>query len=232
MLGTYLLVLIGPSSIVAVSLLPFLSPLEALFAVALAFGSTVAAMILLVGGRSGAHINPAVTVANVVSGLFKRNLFLPYLAFQLGGGLLAGLTLRVVFASVSGSTVALGSTELSSSATVVEGLGLEVLGTFVLAFSALTASVFVSGRLKQALLVGSTLSFLILLIGPVTGASFNPARSLGPSVFSGYYADQIIYWIGPTMGAVIAGLAFRTFRPRFFSGGKHVSKNIDIVCVC
>lgn len=232
MFGTYLLVLLGPGSIVVASLLPFLSPTEALFAVALTFGSTVASVILLLGGRSGAHINPAVTIANVVSGIFKRNLFIQYLAFQLGGGLLAGLTLKLIFGAVSGSGVALGSTELSAGATQLEGLALEVLGTFVLAFSALSASAFVTGRLKQAALVGSTLFFLILLIGPVTGASFNPARSFGPSIFSGYYSDQIIYWIGPTLGAVLAGVAFRSFRPRIGVGGKNVKKNIDIVCVC
>lgn len=231
MLGTYMLVLLGPGSIVVASLLPFLSPTEALFAVALTFGSTVASVILLLGGRSGAHINPAVTIANTVSGLFKRNLFVPYLTFQLVGGLLAGLTLRLVFGAMSGSGAALGSTELSASATQLEGFSLEVLGTFVLAFSALSASVFVSGRLKQAALVGSTLFFLILLIGPITGASFNPARSLGPSIFSGYYTDQIIYWIGPTLGAVLAGVVFRSFRTRIGAGGDNV-KNIDIVCVC
>jgi glycerol uptake facilitator-like aquaporin len=168
----------------------------------------------------------------VVSGLFKRNLFIPYLAFQLGGGLLAGLTLKLIFGAVSGSGVALGSTELSAGATQLEGLALEVLGTFVLAFSALSASAFVTGRLKQAALVGSTLFFLILLIGPITGASFNPARSIGPSIFSGYYSNQIIYWIGPTLGAVLAGLAFRAFRTRIGVGGENAKKNIDIVCLC
>jgi len=56
--------------------------------------------------------------------------------------------------------------------------------------------------------VGATLFLLILLIGPLTGASFNPARSLGPSLFSGYFRNQIVYYVGPLTGGLLAGLAF------------------------
>ncbi len=209
MLGTFLLVFFGPGSVVAASQLGLTSG-EALFFVAAVFGATVASVILALGRFSGAHINPAVSIGSALAGLLKRELFLPYVLFQVIGGLLAGLSLRVAFGGISGT--ALGSTELAAGITPVEGVGLEIVGTFFLALAALTAASFVKSAVRQGLLVGGTLFVLILLIGPFTGASFNPARSLGPSLFSGYTSGQIIYYVGPVVGAALAGLIFGALR--------------------
>jgi MIP family channel proteins len=209
LLGTYALVLFGPGSVVTASVLG-LTSIEALFFVAAVFGATLASVILTLGRFSGAHINPAVSVGSVLAGLLKRELFLPYVIFQILGGLLAGLSLKVAFGAVSGT--ALGSTELATGISQFEGVSLEIVGTFLLALSALTAASFVKSSAKQALLVGGTLFVLILLIGPFTGASFNPARSLGPSLFSGYTRAQIIYYVGPVLGAALAGLIFGALR--------------------
>jgi MIP family channel proteins len=209
MLGTYLLVFFGPGSVVAASLLGLTSA-EALLFVAAVFGTTVASVILALGRFSGAHINPAVSVGSALAGLLKSELFLPYVLFQVIGGLLAGLSLKVAFGAISGTT--LGSTELAAGITPVEGVGLEIVGTFFLVLSALTAANFVRSSVKQGILVGGTLFLLILLIGPFTGASFNPARSLGPSLFSGYTGGQLVYYIGPVVGATLAGLLFGALR--------------------
>jgi len=207
MVGTYLLVFIGPGSVVVASLLLPVSSNEALTFVAAVFGCTVGSIILVLGRHSGAHINPAITVANMLAGAIKRELFIPYLLSQVAGGLLAGLTLLLVFRTFQ-SSADLGSTKLASGITPLEGVALEAVGTFMLATSALTASSFVKSPSKQAALVGGTLFVLIMLIGPLTGASFNPVRSLGPSVFSDYLSGQVIYLIGPIIGAVCAGLIF------------------------
>ncbi len=207
MLGTYLLVFIGPASVVVASQIPYFSSLEALTFVALVFGCTVASMIMLLGKHSGAHINPAITVANAAAGTLKMELLVPYVVFQLAGGLLAGLSLRMVF-NGHASAAYLGSTKLATGITPIEGIALEIAGTFALAISALSASSIVRSPVKQAILVGATLFALIILIGPLTGASFNPARSLGPSVFSGYFSGQVVYWVGPLTGAGLAGLVF------------------------
>lgn len=127
---------------------------------------------------------------------------------QIAGGLLAGLSLKIALGAL-GPNATLGSTELALGVTPIEGIALEVTGTFVLTLSVLLASSYIRSRYSQALLVGCTLLLLILMIGPFTGASFNPARSLGPSVFSGYFDDQWVYYIGPVAGAVFAGLTFR-----------------------
>ncbi|MDA4118836.1 MAG: aquaporin [Thaumarchaeota archaeon] len=206
LLGTYLLVSLGPGSVIATSALG-IAPLESLLIIATAFGCAVGGIIILLGRFSGAHINPAISVASATAGVFKRNLLLPYVLFQLTGAILAGLSLRIVFGNLGAST-SLGSTTLAAGVPPIEGIALEVAGTFVLAISALTASSRFTSPIRQGALVGGTLFILILFIGPLTGASFNPARSMGPSLFSGYFANQFIYYVGPPIGGLIAGLAF------------------------
>jgi MIP family channel proteins len=208
-LGTYLLVLLGPASVVLVSSSSALTPFEAQEIVAAVFGCTVAGVIIFLGRISGAHINPAVTFASAAAGSLRRNRLVPYILAQVAGAILAGLSLKVVFESAS-RTASLGSTKLSALTSPWEGFGFEVAGTFVLAMSALVAGAFISARHYQAILVGASLFVLITLIGPLTGASFNPARSLGPSLFSGYFDDQAIYYLGPVIGGVIAGMLFRS----------------------
>ena len=159
-------------------------------------------------GESSAQINPAVTLAHVLTRLTRQGLLVPFVVFQLLGGLLAGLTLRFAFGS-SGSATSLGSTKLASGLDPTVGIILEALGTAVLSFSALVATSRIRSRKSQALSVGTTLVILILLIGNLTGASFNPARSLGPAVASGYFTDLYVYWIGPLLGGAIGALIFK-----------------------
>jgi MIP family channel proteins len=206
MLGTYLLVVIGPGSVVAVAQSGF-PPAESILVVALVFGAVVAGVIVLLGPMSGAIINPALTLASAAAGLLRKSLVIPYIAFQTAGALVAGFTLEVAFGGIHSASY-LGSTRLAPGISPVQGTAIEVAGTFVLALAALTASTYLNNRFAQALLVGSTLFVLIIAIGPLTGASFNPARSLGPSVFAGYFGNQLIYYVGPFTGGLLAGLAF------------------------
>ena len=205
--GTYFLVLIGPGTIIALSIFQSLGTLTTLSIIALAFGGTVGVLILLLG-ESSAQINPAVTLAHVLTRLTRPGLLVPFVAFQILGGLLAGLTLRFAFGS-SGGTTSLGSTKLASGLNPTTGIVLEILGTAVLSFSALVATSRIRSHKFQALTVGTTLVSLILVLGDLTGASFNPARSLGPSVASGYFADWYVYWIGPLLGGVVGALIFK-----------------------
>ena len=223
-LGTYLLVFIGPGSIVMASLTG-LTQGSVIALVAFVFGCAVA-LIIFVFGRLSAFVNPAITASMTAAGLSKPRLLVPFTFFQLVGGLLAGLSLKVVFSGIS-TGADLGSTKLALGVSPIEGLVLEAAGTFLLSASALTAATTVKSRVLQALLVGSTLFVLILLIGPFTGASFNPARSLGPSLFSGYLTGQIVYYAGPMVGGTLAGLTFAGLR----SHGRR-NKKLDIVCLC
>lgn len=225
LLGTYLLVTIGPASIILTALAPGLGSLSTLVLVALAFGGIVGIVIMMLGIFSGAVINPAITLGAGVAGTLKSKYLVPYLFFQIIGGLLAGLTLRIIFFS-TGAATGLGSTRLSNAVNPVLGTLVEALGTFVLTIFALVASSYIKGPKRQALLVGSTLFILILLIGPLTGAGFNPARSLGPALMSGQIQNLYVYLTGPIVGAVAAGLVFRRARNE---QGKQI---LGTVCVC
>ena len=212
-IGTYVLVVAGPSSVILLPMLSLSHTPEGLILVALTFGGTVAAIIVLIGEHSGAVINPALALAAASARLLRRELLVPYIFFQIAGGILAGLTLRLIFAPAGDSTN-LGSTELATSIGPLTGMALEAIGTFLLAVSALAATAWIRRKVLQALAVGGTLVVLILLIGPLTGAGFNPARSLGPSLASGYFSNLFVYIAGPIAGALSAGILFRVILKR------------------
>ena len=205
-LGTYLLVFFGPASVIIASS-SSLTAFQAQEGIAAVFGGTVGVAITFLGGISGAQINPAVTVAIGAARRLPKGRFVPYVLSQITGALLAALSLRLAFEHAD-TAASLGSTKLASSVSPLEGTILELAGTFVLAMSALAAGAFLRSHLKQGILVGVTLFILITLIGPLTGASFNPARTLGPSLFSGYFDDQLVYYIGPILGGLAAGVTF------------------------
>jgi len=212
LLGTYVLVVAGPTSVILLPMLSLSHTTEGLVLVALTFGGIVSAIIFIIGEHSGAVINPALALAAASARLIRKDLLVLYLLFQTTGGILAGLTLRLIFAS--GDSTNLGSTELANSISPTAGIALEAMGTFLLALAALAATAWIRRTSVQALSVGGTLAILILLIGPLTGAGFNPARSLGPALASGYFSNLYVYVIGPAVGALIAGLLVERIRVR------------------
>jgi MIP family channel proteins len=209
-LGTYLLVLVGPGTVAAVSLAQGITALDALVIIGFAFGATVAIVILLLGRISGAHINPAISLAHTIAGKTTLDMFVPYVSFQVLGGVLGAFTVKLIF-SQFGSPLDLGATKLASGVSPFFGTVLETSGTFVLAMSGFLASLRVHKKPGEAALIGSTLFVIILALGPLTNASLNPVRSLGPALASGYLTNLYVYWIGPLAGGLIAGLIFRFY---------------------
>jgi len=169
-----------------------------------------------------------VTVAHAASGKINRSRLVPYLSFQIVGGLFAGLTLRLILGSTA-STVSLGSTKLASSINPTTGTIVETVGTLALVFVILFTTDNVTGRKRQGLIVGTALFILITLIGPLTGASFNPARSLGPAIASGYLADQLVYWVGPLSGGLTGAALFNLVQRNQRGGGQG---DKDSLCLC
>ena len=209
-MGTYLLVLIGPGTVAAVSLAQGIAPFAALLIIGFAFAATVAIVIFQLGRISGAHINPAITLAHTVAGKTIPEMFLPYISFQFLGGLLGAFTLKLIFSQL-GSSTDLGATKLASAVSPLAGILLETAGTFVLAMSGFLASLRIHKKPGEAALIGSTLFVIILVLGPLTNASLNPVRSLGPALASDYLTNLNVYLIGPLAGGLIAGLVFRFF---------------------
>ena len=203
-IGTFALVFVGTGSIVvdgwsggAVSHL----------GVSLAFGAVVGTMIFAVGDVSGAHFNPAVTVAFWAARRFPLARVGPYLGAQLAGALLASALLRAIFSAESG----LGATLPKGG--VPESFTLEVVLTFFLMFVILSVTTGAKERgITAALAIGGTVAMGALFGGPVSGASMNPARSLGPAIVSGQLDGLWIYLAAPALGALVAVVGCRCTR--------------------
>jgi len=176
--------------------------------VAAAFGLVVAVMIFAVGHLSGAHLNPAVTLAFAGARHFPAREVAPYWAAQIGGAILASLSLRGLFGDEGG----LGATHpdhVSTAGALALEAGLTaVLMIVILAVATDTRAV---GSLA-AVAVGATIALEALVMGPITGASMNPARSLGPAVASGDWTDLWIYLIAPPVGALIGAGVYEALR--------------------
>jgi len=213
LVGTFAISFLGPAAIVVGFLVPGLDATQRLVFAALVPGVTLAVEIKFLAKYSGSHVNPAITVAFAAGGKFRSGLILPYFATQFVGGMLAGLALLLVFDSKVPSA-SLGSNMVSAWVSLPEAFVFEVLGALVLCLVVLFDVALVKGAGKQGIVAGIALTILIYILGPVSGGSMNPVRSLGPAIFSGFFDRQYLYLICPPIGAAIAGLVFRAERGR------------------
>lgn len=178
--------------------------------IALVWGLTVAALAAITGPLSGGHFNPAVTVALTASRRFPVRDAAAYVPAQLLGGCLGATALALLQPP---RPALLGATMPSialAAAVVVEGLMTILL---ILVVRTVTADPRVSG-LVGAVAVGSAVGLDSFLGGPLTGASMNPARSLGPAALSGVWDHLWIYVLGPIGGAVLGSAVFDVLRQR------------------
>ncbi|MEA2473427.1 MAG: aquaporin [Thermoleophilaceae bacterium] len=184
--------------------------------VSLVFGLVITAMIYATGHLSGAHINPAVTIAFVLTRHFPPRDAAAYVAAQLAGAAAAAL---VLLAAWSDRPADLGATV----PTVGTGTALlyEVVLTAFLMFVIIAVATDVRAvGAAAALAIGGTVGLDALFGGPITGASMNPARSFGPALASGQWHDFWIYVVGPLVGAALGGFAYQLVRaPQTPPGG-------------
>ncbi len=167
--------------------------------IALTFGLIVLAMIYAIGDISGAHINPAVTLGFVAAGRFPFRLALPYMASQCAGAILASVSLRLLFPEHQ----TLGATQPAFG--WGQSFVLEVILTFMLMFVILRVSIGAKEKgITAGIAVGAVVGLEALFAGPITGASMNPARSLGPAVGTMDFSGLWLYLIAPTLGALLA----------------------------
>jgi MIP family channel proteins len=188
-----------------------------LVGVAFAHGLVVLGFAYAYGHISGTHINPAVTLGVWAAGKIEATRAVAYVVVQLLGGILGALALRWV---LGGAETGLGATRLASavtlpggatiSVTAIQGLVLEAILTFFLVNAVMNAGISGKATIPGGLAIGMTLTFCILMGGPLTGASLNPARSLGPAVATGNYDDLWLYFVGPILGGVVAGILYRS----------------------
>jgi len=176
-----------------------------LVGVALAHGLTLLVFAYSYGHLSGTHINPAVTIGLWVGKQINLPNAVGYIIVQLLGGIVAGIILNFL---IGGSAPGLGATVLADGVSPTQGLILELILTFFLVNTIFNAAV--SGKAGNAapVAIGLTLAVAILMGGPLTGASLNPARTIGPAIATGNFADLWVYLVGPVVGALLAALLY------------------------
>ncbi|HVS26746.1 MAG TPA: MIP family channel protein [Burkholderiales bacterium] len=175
--------------------------------IALTFGLVVLAMIYAIGDISGAHINPAVTIAFFAARRLPARFVLPYIASQSLGALLASGLLRLLFSTQAN----LGTTIPADS--IWQSFVLEFILTFILMFVILGVSTGAKEKgLTAGIAVGAVIALEALFAGPISGASMNPARSLGPAIVSLQFSSLWIYLAAPVLGAIAAVSACRCVR--------------------
>jgi aquaporin Z len=200
-IGTFALVFVGTGAIVVNDVT---GGAVSHVGIALSFGLVVMTMIYAVGDVSGAHFNPAVTLGFFTARRMPASDVVLYVASQCTGALLASLLLRVLFPDAPG----LGGTTPAGSAG--QSFVLEGVLTFFLMFVILGVATGAKEKgMMAGVAVGGAVALGALFGGPISGASMNPARSLGPAVVSGELGAIWIYLLAPTLGAGLAVLGFR-----------------------
>jgi MIP family channel proteins len=203
-IGTFFLVLIGPG---AAMVNGFTRGVLGQVGVALAFAFVVIAMIFALGHLSGAHINPAVTLAFWSVRRFPGPEVLPYILAQCIGAAAASSVLRAALGPVGNMGASLPSIATSSAFLV------EWLLSFALMF--VIMAVATDDRVADgfaALAVGLTVGFCALMGGPLTGASMNPARSFGPAIVGGIWRAHWLYWLAPITAMAVAARVYDLLR--------------------
>jgi aquaporin NIP len=210
-IGTFALVFAGCGAIITEAQHP---GTLGVVGVSFVFGLVVMAMVYATGHLSGAHLNPAVTIAFTASRHLPRNEALAYIAAQLAGALVAAGLLAAIWPS---QPAELGTTLPSvgiGSAFTYEVVLTAFLMFVIMAVATDTRAV----GAGAAIAIGGTVGLDALFGGPITGASMNPARSIGPALVSGHLHDLWIYIAAPLVGAVIGALAYQLVR------GEHASE--------
>ncbi len=210
LVGTFMLVFLGCGSIGVVVQLTGDTPaaIGDVIAVGITFGLAVTAAIYALGHVSGAHINPAVTIALTAVRKFPVTAAGLYILAQVVGAVLAGLALWAIFGS-SFRDAGLGGTEVGDGFSAGGALLSEAITTFILMTVVMgTATDDRADSPAVGIGIGFVIAGLILATAPISGASLNPARTLGPMIVGGSFSDVLVYIVGPVVGALAAAFLY------------------------
>lgn len=169
-------------------------------------------LVQTLGGTSGAHFNPAITIALAAVRKIRLADAGVYVLLQLAGGIAGALVVKVLLLD-EGKGANYGASLVSDKflqGKPLPALLAETIGAFAVVWAIMGTAVNPRGEGAWAgLVIGGTLGMAVMVLGPLTGGSFNPARSLGPALVSGEFADFWVYVVGPIAGGLIAALGYR-----------------------
>ena len=210
LVGTYFLILAGTAAVVSAVLnLPIAGlPADSL-TVALSFGLILIALVFALGHISGAHFNPAVTLALTFVGKFPLKYAPFYLIAQMGGAILAALSLLYMFGDKAKSVASLGATLPAPGVDGWRVVFIEAIVTFLLMLVIMAIATDArSPKAAAGTAIGFTLAMAVLIAGPLTGGAVNPARALGPMIVAEKFDAFWAYIVGPIVGAVTAAVLY------------------------
>ena len=204
-IGAFTLIFIGGGAGIVASYLGVGS--GGLVGVALANGLAIGIMVTNLGHISGAHFNPAITLAFFVTRRISALFAAVYWVSQLLGAVIAAVILRYLFEEHGGAT---GAVPMPVHFSDGKALVLEMIMTFFLVFAVWATAVDPRGAFKAVagLTIGLTITIDVLVGGPLTGAAMNPARAFGPEIAAHTWTGWWIYWVGPMAGALFAALLY------------------------
>jgi MIP family channel proteins len=202
--GTFALVFVGSAAIMAAA--QSNSP-YALLQIALAHGLVLAVFVTALMRISG-HFNPAITLGFVATRRIDPMMAGVYLVAQLLGAAAAAYILKYTFPDALVIATRDGGQAISLDVTATQAWILEAIATFFLTFAVFATAVDTKTPHVGGFAIGLVVTADILAIGPLTGASMNPARSFGPALASGIFEGQFIYWTAPIIGSIIAAVLY------------------------
>jgi aquaporin Z len=216
MVGTMVLTLMGCGVAVSLGCDPT-GNIPAVVGTALAFGLSVVAMAYAIGGISGCHINPAITLGVFLSGRMNAKDCAMYMIFQVIGAIIGAALLYLLTSTSDGAIVGTGANDLQLGVTAIGGLLAEIIFTCVFVLVVLGATSKTNGATNNfaGLAIGLALVLVHLVCIRYTGTSVNPARSIGPAIFQGGTAltNLWIFIVGPFIGGACAACIWKLIEP-------------------
>ena len=216
MVGTMVLKLMGCGVAVSLGCDPT-GNIPAVVGTALAFGLSVVAMAYAIGGISGCHINPAITLGVFLSGRMNAKDCAMYMIFQVIGAIIGAALLYLLTSTSDGAIVGTGANDLQLGVTAIGGLLAEIIFTCVFVLVVLGATSKTNGATNNfaGLAIGLALVLVHLVCIRYTGTSVNPARSIGPAIFQGGTAltNLWIFIVGPFIGGACTACIWKLIEP-------------------
>ncbi len=206
-LGTFGLVFVGAGAVVMDTAT---GGGVGLIGVALANAMVIAVMVTATMNISGAHINPAVTVALLFAKQIDVKMAGLYIATQLLAGVAAAFLLQAVLPPLATDATNLGTPRIAGDLTMLQAITIEATLTVFLVSAVFGTVVSPEAPRVGGFAIGMVLLFAILVGGPLTGAALNPVRAFGPALVAQNWEGHMAYWVGPIAGALVAAVVWVT----------------------